>query len=175
MARSTLAQAVPWARMAPTTTSKAERAGHQPWGPNRLSSAAYRRKSRRRSGLPRGSVRARRPPPRAAVRRRPIGAAERSTGGRLMLQSLLSRHLMVLVMLILAGIGWLLEAKLNLFEWFYNLTRPYEAIALDGLVPGVLLVLLGAFLDTYRAHQESLRERERMRIMMEMAATVAHE
>ena len=78
-------------------------------------------------------------------------------------------------MLILAGIGWLLEAKLNLFEWFYNVTRPYETIALDGLVPGVLLVLVGAFLDTYRAHQEAVRERERMRIMMEMAATVAHE
>ena len=86
-----------------------------------------------------------------------------------MLQSLLSRHLIVLVMLILAGVGWLLESRLNLFEWFYNVSRPYETLALDGLVPGILLVLIGAFLDTYRAHQHSLRERERLRIMMEMA------
>jgi signal transduction histidine kinase len=92
-----------------------------------------------------------------------------------MLQTLLSRHLMVLVMLILAGVGWLLEAKLNLFEWFYDFSRPYETIALDGLVPGIFLVLVGAFLDTYRAHQLSLRERDRLQVIMEMAATVAHE
>jgi signal transduction histidine kinase len=92
-----------------------------------------------------------------------------------MLETLLSRHLMVLVMLILAGVGWLLEAKLNLFEWFYDFSRPYETIALDGLVPGILLVLVGAFLDTYRAHLQSLRERDRLQVMMEMAATVAHE
>jgi signal transduction histidine kinase len=92
-----------------------------------------------------------------------------------MLETLLSRHLMVLVMLILAGVGWLLESKLNLFEWFYDFSRQYETIALDGLVPGILLVLVGAFLDTYRAHQQSVRERDRLQVMMEMAATVAHE
>lgn len=92
-----------------------------------------------------------------------------------MLQSLLSRHLMVLVMLILAGIGWLLESRLNLFEWFYLVSRPYETLELDGLVPGMLLVLAGAFFDTYRAHQSAVRERERLQVMMEMAATVAHE
>jgi signal transduction histidine kinase len=92
-----------------------------------------------------------------------------------MLETLLSRHLMVLVMLILAGVGWLLEAKLNLFEWFYDFSRQYETIALDGLVPGILLVLVGAFLDTYRAHLQSRRERDRLQVMMEMAATVAHE
>lgn len=90
-------------------------------------------------------------------------------------QDLLTRHLMVLVMLILAGIGWLIEAKLDLFERFHDLSRPYEALAVDGLVPGMVLVLLGAFLDTYRAHQRALRERERFRVMMEVAATVAHE
>ncbi len=92
-----------------------------------------------------------------------------------MLQSLLSRHLMVLVMLILAGAGWLLESRLSLFEWFYRISRPYETLELDGLLPGILLVLVGAFFDTYRAHQASLRERERLQVMMEMAATVAHE
>jgi len=92
-----------------------------------------------------------------------------------MLQWLLSRHLMVLVMLILAGVGWLLESRLHLFEWFYAVSRPYETLELDGLIPGILLVLAGAFFDTYRAHQAALRERERLRVMMEMAATVAHE
>lgn len=92
-----------------------------------------------------------------------------------MRQWLLSRHLMVLVMLILAGVGWLIESRLSVFEWFYAVSRPYEALELDGLVPGALLVLAGAFLDTYRAHQQALRERERLRVMMEMAATVAHE
>lgn len=92
-----------------------------------------------------------------------------------MVQWLLSRHLMVLVMLILAGVGWLLESRLHLFEWFYAVSRPYETLELDGLIPGILLVLAGAFFDTYRAHQAALRERERLRVMMEMAATVAHE
>jgi signal transduction histidine kinase len=92
-----------------------------------------------------------------------------------MLQTLLSRHLMVLVMLILAGIGWLLESRLDLFEWFFRLSRPYEDLELDGLVPCVVLVLAGAFFDTYRAHEAAVRERERLRIMMEMATTVAHE
>jgi len=92
-----------------------------------------------------------------------------------MLQWLLSRHLMVLVMLILAGVGWLLESRLHLFEWFYAVSRPYETLELDGLIPGILLVLAGAFFDTYRAHQAAVRERERLRVMMEMAATVAHE
>ena len=78
-----------------------------------------------------------------------------------MLQSLLSRHLMVLVMLILAGSGWLLESKLEIFEWFYDVSRRYETLELDGLVPGFLLVLIGAFLDTYRVHQAAVRERER--------------
>jgi signal transduction histidine kinase len=92
-----------------------------------------------------------------------------------MLQSLLRRHLGVLVMLILAGVGWLVESKFDLFEWFYDVSRPYETLALDGLIPGIVFVLLGAFLDTYRAHQETLRERERLRVMMETAATLAHE
>ena len=92
-----------------------------------------------------------------------------------MLQWLLSRHLIVLVMLILAGVGWLLESRLHLFEWFYAVSRPYETLELDGLIPGILLVLAGAFFDTYRAHQAAVRERERLRVMMEMAATVAHE
>jgi signal transduction histidine kinase len=99
----------------------------------------------------------------------------RSAGGPAMLQTLLSRHLMVLVMLILAGVGWLLESRLDLFEWFFRLSRPYEDLELDGLVPGVLLVLAGAFFDTYRAHEAAVRERERLRVMMEMATTVAHE
>jgi signal transduction histidine kinase len=90
-------------------------------------------------------------------------------------QSLLSRHLMILVMLILAGSGWLLESRFQLFELFYAVSRQYETLELDGLVPGILLVLVGAFLDTYRAHQAAVRERERLQIMMEMAATVAHE
>jgi signal transduction histidine kinase len=92
-----------------------------------------------------------------------------------MLQRLLSRHLMVLVMLILAGLGWLVESRFDSFEWFHRVSRPYETLELDGLVPGALLVLAGAFLDTYRAHQESLRERERLRVVMEVAATIAHE
>jgi len=92
-----------------------------------------------------------------------------------MLQTLLSRHLMVLVMLILAGVGWLLESRLDLFEWFYRISRQYEDLELDGLVPCILLVLGGAFLDTYRAHEAAVRERERLRVMMEMATTVAHE
>jgi signal transduction histidine kinase len=92
-----------------------------------------------------------------------------------MLQSLLKRHLMVLVMLILAGIGWLAESQWSLFEWFYEISRQYETLELDGLVPGLLLVLAGAFIDTYRAHQEALRERERLQVIMEMAATIAHE
>jgi signal transduction histidine kinase len=103
------------------------------------------------------------------------GRRPRLGGGPAMLQTLLSRHLMVLVMLILAGIGWLLESRLDLFEWFFRLSRPYEDLELDGLVPGVLLVLAGAFFDTYRAHEAAVRERERLRIMMEMATTVAHE
>jgi signal transduction histidine kinase len=92
-----------------------------------------------------------------------------------MLQALLRRHLVVLVMLILGGVGWLAESRWDLFEWFYDVSRSYETIDLDGLVPGILLVLTGAFADTYRAHQAALRERERLRVMMEMAATIAHE
>lgn len=92
-----------------------------------------------------------------------------------MAQSLLTRYLMVLVMLILAGIGWLVEARLDLFERFYAASRASEPLELDGLVPGLLLVLLGAFLDTFRAHQRAQRERERLRVMTEMAATIAHE
>lgn len=90
-------------------------------------------------------------------------------------QWLLRRHLMVLVMLVLAGVGWLAEAGLDLFERFFILSRPYETLELDGLVPGLLLVLAGAFIDTFRAHQRALRERERLRVMMEMAYTIAHE
>ena len=82
---------------------------------------------------------------------------------------------MVLVMLILAGVGWLVEAHFGVFEWFHAASRPYEAFELDGLVPGAILVLLGAFLDTYRTHQQADRERERLRVMMEMATTIAHE
>ncbi len=82
---------------------------------------------------------------------------------------------MVLVMLILAGIGWLVESRLDLFEWFYGVSRTYETLEADGLVPGFFLVLVGAFFDTYRAYERSLRDRERMRVMMEMAATLAHE
>lgn len=90
-------------------------------------------------------------------------------------QSLLTRYLMVLVMLILAGIGWLVEARFDLFERFYDFSRPYETLALDGLVPGIFLVLVGAFLDTFRAQQRAQRERERLRVMTEMAFTIAHE
>lgn len=92
-----------------------------------------------------------------------------------MAQSLLTRYLMVLVMLILAGVGWLVEARLDLFERFYAASRASEPLEIDGLVPGILLVLIGAFLDTFRAHQRALRERERLRVMTEMAATIAHE
>ncbi len=92
-----------------------------------------------------------------------------------MAQSLLTRYLMVLVMLILAGIGWLVEARLDVFEWFYAASRAHEPLELDGIVPGILLVLIGAFLDTFRAHQRAQRERERLRVMTEMAATIAHE
>lgn len=92
-----------------------------------------------------------------------------------MAQSLLTRYLMVLVMLILAGIGWLVEARLDLFERFYAASRASEPLELDGLVPGLLLVLVGAFLDTFRAQQRAQRERERLRVMTEMATTIAHE
>jgi signal transduction histidine kinase len=92
-----------------------------------------------------------------------------------MLQWVLKRHLMVFVMLILAGVGWLAESRWELFEWFYDVSRQYETLEVDGLIPGFLLVLIGAFFDTYRAHQDSLRERERLRVMMEKAATLAHE
>jgi signal transduction histidine kinase len=92
-----------------------------------------------------------------------------------MAQALLRRHLMVLVMLTLAGLGWLVEAHFEVFEWFHAVSRPYEAFQLDGLMPGILLVLFGAFLDTYRAYHLGRRERERLRVMMEMATTVAHE
>jgi hypothetical protein len=92
-----------------------------------------------------------------------------------MLQWVLSRHLMVLVMLILAGIGWLCESRLDLFERFYVVSRTYETLQLDGLVPGLLLVFLGAFLDTYRRHQRTLHERERLLAMLTMAFTVAAE
>lgn len=92
-----------------------------------------------------------------------------------MAQSLLTRYLMVLVMLILAGVGWLVEARLDLFERFYAASRASEPLEIDGLVPGILLVLIGAFLDTFRAHQRALRERERLRVITEMAATIAHE
>lgn len=92
-----------------------------------------------------------------------------------MAQSLLTRYLMVLVMLILAGIGWLVEARLDLFERFYAASRASEPLELDGLVPGLFLVLIGAFLDTFRAHQRAQRERERLRVMTEMATTIAHE
>jgi signal transduction histidine kinase len=92
-----------------------------------------------------------------------------------MFHSMLRRHLMVLVMLILAGVGWLAESRWDLFEWFYDVSRQYETLELDGLVPGIFLVLIGAFFDTYRAHQEAIRERERLQVMMETAATLAHE
>lgn len=78
-------------------------------------------------------------------------------------------------MLCLAGIGWLVESQLDVFEWFHALSRDYETLELDSIIPGAFLVLLGAFFDTYRAYQKTVRERERLRVMMEMAATVAHE
>jgi hypothetical protein len=84
-------------------------------------------------------------------------------------------HQVVLVMLSLAGIGWLAEARFGLFEWYYEASREYEALQADGLVPCALLVLLGAFLDTYRAHQHALRERERIRAEMNMALRAAEE
>jgi hypothetical protein len=86
-----------------------------------------------------------------------------------------ANHQVVLIMLSLAGIGWLLEARFALFEWYYQISRQYEALHAAGLVPCVLLVLLGAFLDTYRAHQEVLRERERIRAEMNMALRAAKE
>lgn len=82
---------------------------------------------------------------------------------------------MVLVMLILAGIGWLCESRLDLFERFYDASRTYETLQFDGLVPGALLVLLGAFLDTYRRHQKMMHERERLLAMLGMAFKAAAE
>jgi hypothetical protein len=74
-----------------------------------------------------------------------------------MVRRCLSQHLIVLVMLSLAGAGWLAQGPL------------------DGLVPGVLLVLLAVLFDAYRAHQKTLFARERARCERAMALRAARE
>jgi cbb3-type cytochrome oxidase subunit 3 len=76
-----------------------------------------------------------------------------------------SRHLIVLVMLSLAGIGWLARTG----------SRGAETPSLDGLVPAVLLVLLAALFDAYRAQQKTRFARERARGEMVMALRAARE
>jgi hypothetical protein len=94
---------------------------------------------------------------------------------RRFLGPIIAHHQVVLVMLSLAGIGWLSEARFGLVEWYYQVTREYETLHAAGLIPCVLMVLWGAFLDTYRAHQHVLRERERIRAQMHMALRAAQE
>jgi hypothetical protein len=78
-------------------------------------------------------------------------------------------------MLLVASIGWLAQTYLGTFCWFYEQSRGYEALQFHGLVPGLLLVLLGAVFDSYRAHKRTLVERERARIERAMALRAARE
>jgi hypothetical protein len=82
-----------------------------------------------------------------------------------MVRRRVSRHLIVLVMLSLAGIGWLAQTG----------SRGAETPSLEGVVPGVLLVLLAALFDAYRAQQKTLFARERARGEMGMALRAARE
>jgi hypothetical protein len=79
-----------------------------------------------------------------------------------MVRRRVSRHLIVLVMLSLAGLGWLAQSG-------------SEIPAPGGLVPGILLVLLAALFDAYRAQQKALFARERARGEMAMALRAARE
>ena len=72
----------------------------------------------------------------------------------------LSQHSIVLVMLLVAALGWLVQSGVGSFH---------------GVVPGVLLVLLGALFDGYRAHQKSLFQRACARSERAMALRAARE
>jgi hypothetical protein len=82
---------------------------------------------------------------------------------------------MILVMLMLGGAGWLMHWRLDLFERIHAVTGSPETLQSDGVIVVMLLLLLGASLDTYRRYQQAVRERERLRAMIDMARAATHE
>jgi hypothetical protein len=85
----------------------------------------------------------------------------------------LSQHLIVLVVLSLAGIGWLTQ---ELFAPASAGGSPGDAtLLLDGLVPGAVLVVLAALFDGYRSRQKTLLATERARSELAMALRAARE
>jgi hypothetical protein len=78
-------------------------------------------------------------------------------------------------MLLLASIGWYVQTALGTFCWYYDRSWLYEALQFHGLVPGLLLVLLGVVFDSHRTHKRALVERERAGIERAMALRAARE
>jgi hypothetical protein len=85
------------------------------------------------------------------------------------------QHRLALFMLLLASIGSYVQTTLGTFCWFYEGSGAYEALQFHGLVPGLLLVLLGAVFDSYRTHRMTIVERERARVERAMALRAARE
>jgi hypothetical protein len=78
-------------------------------------------------------------------------------------------------MLLLASVVWYTQTSLGTFCWFYERSRGYEILQFHGLVPGLLLVLLGTIFDSYRAHKRAVVERDRRHIERAMALRAARE
>jgi hypothetical protein len=90
-----------------------------------------------------------------------------------MLRRHLSQHLIVLVILSLAGIGWLARTSLGI-PWLEG-AGGVETLPLQGLWPGVLLMLLAALFDGYRTRQRTLLARECAHSERAMALRAARE
>jgi hypothetical protein len=86
-----------------------------------------------------------------------------------------SQYRIALFMLLLASGVWYAQTSLGTFCWFYERSRGYEILQFHGLVPGLLLVLLGTIFDSYRAHKRALLERDRRHVERAMALRAARE
>ena len=66
----------------------------------------------------------------------------------------LSQHLIVVVVLSLAGIGWLAQERVG--PSWVDASPVVAALPLDALFPGALLIVLAALFDGYRSRQKTL-------------------
>jgi hypothetical protein len=90
-----------------------------------------------------------------------------------MMRRHLSHHLIVIVMLSLAGIGWLAQDRFGP-SWVEG-APGVAARPLDALLPGALLIVLAALFDGYRSRQKTLLASERARSELAMALRAARE
>jgi len=85
----------------------------------------------------------------------------------------LSQHLIVVVVLSLAGIGWLAQERVG--PSWVDASPVVAALPLDALFPGALLIVLAALFDGYRSRQKTLLASERARSEQAMALRAARE